>query len=211
MRALQGEKFDNSLANRITKNLPDTSDTKESAAALVNEYDNNPDFKKFLEDYKDSDIMVILVKMLGQSRQMGVHASAIAITPENIDKIIPIGTGKKGAYTQYTAKWCEMAGVIKFDILTVNTLLHVQNAIKLIKERHNIVIDPYDIPLEDKNVFKMFEQCNTDFVFQFNSDVSKSFGLVYLQHKTHYQEQQDISFPCPRHIVLTFLHSYRVL
>ncbi len=173
LRQLMGEEFDYALANTLTKNIPNDLDGHIEFAAdvLAGEMNRNEFFSDFME--KHPRILETITGLVGTARQMGIHASAVAITPIDISDIIPLATNKGEWYTQYTAKDCEKAGVIKFDILTVNTLNYIAEAIKLVQERHGVHLEKELIPLDDRAVFSEFEKGNTDFVFQFNSDVSK--------------------------------------
>jgi len=174
MRAMMGKDFDYGFACSITKNLPDDLDSEENKEIFKQELLNNKAFEKFVHENKD--ILKTIVKMMGQARQMGVHASAVAITPCPLNEIIPMGMRKGERYTQYAAPQCEAVGVIKFDILKVNTLNYITKAVNLVKERHGVIIDPDNIPMGDRKTLDAFEAGDTDFVFQFNSNISK--GLL---------------------------------
>lgn len=174
MRALMGENFDYAQACTVTKNLPpdiDSMPEDQAKQILYQEMSNNQTFGDLAKKY---DLLPVLFKMVGQARQMGVHASAVAITPITISDIIPLGRRDNEWYTQYSAKWCEMAGVIKFDILTVNTLNYIHDCLALVKERKNINLEMEQIPIDDSETFESFRRGDTDFVFQFNSDISKN-------------------------------------
>ena len=84
--------------------------------------------------------------------------------------------------TQMAAPMLEKCGLIKADLLSINTLKMVQDAVSLIKERHNKdlmeedengVAAIYRLP-DSKKVFKEFRAQKTDSSFQFNSDLIKS-------------------------------------
>lgn len=173
IRALMGEKFDYNLCNNITKSIKD-DDTAETQATLLiaDEMNKNKEFADFMNSHPD--ILKTIMDLVGTARQSGVHASAVAITPCDIKDIIPLATSKGEWYTQYTAKDCEKAGVIKFDLLTINTLNYIAKAVDLVEKRHEIKVKKETIPLDDRKIFDEFEKGNTDFVFQFNSDISKS-------------------------------------
>lgn len=124
------------------------------------------------------------------------HASAFAIADKPIDTFVPLMTVNGIRTTQYTAKACEKAGLIKMDYLCLTTLVDVENAIKLIQGRSNININDYEIinkikvpkimivphngqlhniynlPL-DQNVFNTIAEQDTATVFQLNTNSAK--------------------------------------
>ena len=64
----------------------------------------------------------------------------------------------------------ERTGIVKYDLLGLVNYRQIALAIKLIKERHGIIIDRRKIPLDDPVVFKnVFEKGNTATIFQFSS------------------------------------------
>ena len=124
----------------------------------------------------------IVQKAVSLVRQRSRHASAFCIADVNIDEIVPtmqIGEVKK--VTQYEAKQCEIAGLIKYDFLCIKVLDDIQGAINLINKKMGIVETEagyfqhegkrtyiWDIP-EDPNVFLDMQKGNTETVFQFNT------------------------------------------
>ena len=57
-------------------------------------------------------------------------------------------------------------GLIKLDILGLNTLSVVGDAIRYIKQEQGIDIDPYEIPLDDSEVYAEMFKGNNVGVFQ---------------------------------------------
>ena len=69
----------------------------------------------------------------------------------------------------------EEKGCLKMDFLGLRTLDIISGCLKNIERSCGRVIDPMDIPLDDKNVFeKIFQKGNTNSVFQFESAGMKS-------------------------------------
>jgi len=66
-------------------------------------------------------------------------------------------------------KEIEQAGLLKMDFLGLRTLTIIRDAIKLIKQNHNIEIDINNIPLDDDKTYKLFSKGQTTGVFQFES------------------------------------------
>ena len=79
----------------------------------------------------------IVKKAVSLVRQRSRHACSYVIADIDIDEIVPtmqIGTVKK--VTQYEAKQCEGAGLVKYDFLTIAILLDMMSAIDLINKKY---------------------------------------------------------------------------
>lgn len=129
-----------------------------------------------------AEIINVARQLRGQMRHRGVHAAAVVVAPEPIHEIVPVArvTKAKDAaaskwVTQYTMKWVEEAGLVKFDILGLSTLTHIQSCLALIKQHRGIDIDPYDLDWNDQEVFANFTPDNVTSVFQFDTEVAKPF------------------------------------
>ncbi|KXX69187.1 DNA polymerase III subunit alpha [Flammeovirga sp. SJP92] len=107
----------------------------------------------------------------GSVRNTGIHACGIIITPDDITKFIPVTTAKDAdlLVTQFDNSVVENAGMLKMDFLGLRTLSIIKDAIKLIKQRHGIDIDPDDIPLDDRKTYELYQRGETNGTFQFES------------------------------------------
>ncbi|MBP6396276.1 MAG: DNA polymerase III subunit alpha [Saprospiraceae bacterium] len=123
---------------------------------------------------EDSDVghMIRTAKKIeGSVRSTGVHACGVIITPEDISNIIPIATAKDSALvvSQFDNSVAEEAGLLKMDFLGLRTLTIIKDALKLIKETHDIEIDIDKIDLEDKLTYQLFQRGDTIGIFQYES------------------------------------------
>ena len=107
----------------------------------------------------------------GSVRNTGVHACGIIITPEDIKNLIPVTTSKDSdlLLTQYDNSVVEDAGLLKMDFLGLRTLSIIKDAVALIKEGHDVDLDPDAFPLDDEKTFKLFQKGYTNGIFQFES------------------------------------------
>ncbi|MGB1218796.1 MAG: DNA polymerase III subunit alpha [Flavobacteriales bacterium] len=107
----------------------------------------------------------------GSLRNTGVHACGVIITPDDITNFVPVTTGKgTDMYlTQYDNAVVESAGLLKMDFLGLKTLTIINEAIRLVKKRHDIDINPDDIPLDDPLTFELYQRGETNGTFQFES------------------------------------------
>ena len=77
----------------------------------------------------------------------------------------------------------EKIGLVKFDFLGIKTLTLMDKAVKAIKKNRNIDIDIENLPLADKDTYKLIASGNTNGVFQLESS-----GLKELLKKTQARE-----------------------
>ena len=110
-------------------------------------------------------------RLEGSVRNTGIHACGVIITPDDITKYVPVTTAKDSdlLVTQYDNSVVEDAGLLKMDFLGLKTLTIIKDAVKIVKDRHNVEIIPDDIPLDDKKTLELFSKGNTNGVFQFES------------------------------------------
>ncbi|MDC1221080.1 DNA polymerase III subunit alpha [Salibacteraceae bacterium] len=110
-------------------------------------------------------------KLEGSVRNTGIHACGVIITPEDIREFIPVATAKDSdlLVTQFDNSVVESAGLLKMDFLGLKTLTIMKDAIKLVKERHGVEIDPDTIPLDDEVTFDLYQKGETNGTFQFES------------------------------------------
>lgn len=109
----------------------------------------------------------LLEKMCGITRQFGRHAGGFCLADKPVYEYIPTAKiGKESHYiTQYSKDWVEKAGLIKMDLLGVNTLSDIGSCLKLIQERYGQKIDIYNLP-EESDVFDQYHKGDTITVFQ---------------------------------------------
>ena len=69
---------------------------------------------------------------------------------------------------QYSMKYCEMAGLVKFDFLGLQTLTVITKTLKLLADS-GVNLDIDDIPFDDQNTFNMLSEGLSTGVFQFES------------------------------------------
>ncbi len=107
----------------------------------------------------------------GSVRNTGIHACGVIITPDDITKFVPVGTAKDSdlLVTQFDNSVVESAGMLKMDFLGLKTLSVIKDAIRIVKERHGVEIDPDTIPLDDPKTFELYQRGATNGTFQFES------------------------------------------
>ena len=138
------------------------------------DFENIKTLRKILEDGKSlqSDVLKEAMILEGSVRNVGVHAAGIIIAPYDLTDIIPVATSKESdlLVTQFDGRVIEDAGVIKMDFLGLKTLTIIKDALRLIKQNHNVDIDIDYISLEDQKTFELYQRGDTNGTFQFESD-----------------------------------------
>ena len=111
-------------------------------------------------------------QLRGRIRGTGIHAAGVVTAKDSIFKYAPLETrsnpGNKERIPVVAVDMEEAAniGLIKLDVLGLKTLTVIDDAIKIIKQRHKVSINLKEIPLDDKKVYEMLSEGRTKGVFQ---------------------------------------------
>ncbi|MCA0430360.1 MAG: DNA polymerase III subunit alpha [Bacteroidetes bacterium] len=134
------------------------------------EQSNN--FRKLSEEKTpEAEVLKQAYELEGCVRNTGVHACGVIITPDELTKFVPVTKPKEGSMllTQFDNSVAESAGLLKMDFLGLRTLTIIKDALKMIKENHNIDIDIDEIDLNDPKALELFQRGETNGIFQFES------------------------------------------
>ena len=107
----------------------------------------------------------------GSLRNTGIHACGVIITPSDITNYVPIATAKDSDLyvTQFDNSVVEDAGLLKMDFLGLKTLTLIKDTVKIVKAKHNVILDPENFPLDDQLTYELFQRGETVGVFQYES------------------------------------------
>lgn len=107
----------------------------------------------------------------GSVRNTGIHACGVIITPSDITNFVPVALAKDSDLyvTQFDNSVVESAGLLKMDFLGLKTLTLIKDTVKIVKGRHNIVLDPDTFPLDDEKTYELFQRGETVGIFQYES------------------------------------------
>lgn len=139
--------------------------------------------KKLVEMFQVSELtkklLDISIQLEGLVRHTSLHAAGIAIykTQTQVSDHSSLSThvplyrvsSKDPLCTQFSMKYVEMAGLVKFDFLGLQTLTLIRKTVELVKTNHQIDIDIDNIPHDDKQTFIFINQLNLAGVFQLDS------------------------------------------
>ncbi len=110
-------------------------------------------------------------KLEGSVRNTGIHACGVVITPDDITKYVPVKIDKDNdmLVSQFDNSVAEDAGLLKMDFLGLKTLSIIRDAVRIVKETHDLDLDPEAVPLDDEKTYKLFQRGETVGIFQYES------------------------------------------
>lgn len=169
------------LADKISKLIPKTPGISLKDALLeepqLKELLSNPDNM----DYEDAnEIWEMALKLEGITRNVGKHAGGVLIAPNKITDFSAIYCDEEGhRVSQFDKDDVESVGLVKFDFLGLRNLTVINAAVKNINERRareqKPALELEDLPLDDKNAYKLLQEAKTTAVFQLESSGMKKY------------------------------------
>ena len=107
----------------------------------------------------------------GNLRNTGIHACGVIITPSDITEFVPVITAKDSDLyvTQFDNSVVEDAGLLKMDFLGLKTLTLIKDAVKLVKYRTGVQLNPDEFPIDDEKTYQLFQRGETVGIFQYES------------------------------------------
>ncbi|WP_168464841.1 DNA polymerase III subunit alpha [Wolbachia endosymbiont of Ctenocephalides felis wCfeT] len=128
-----------------------------------------------LQKERDSDEVIaklldISLKLEGIYRHVSTHAAGIVICDQKLENFVPVYYDPNSSLpiTQYSMKYVEKAGLIKFDFLGLGTLTLIDHVCRLIN-RNEKKIDISSVPLNDSKTYEMLSSGDAIGVFQLES------------------------------------------
>ena len=115
-------------------------------------------------------LMEIALQLEGLYRHASTHAAGVVIGDRPLTELVPIYRDPKSDFlvTQYSMKYVEQAGLVKFDFLGLTTLTILQRGLAYLA-REGIVVDLAHVPLDDAPTYAMLQKGDAGGVFQFES------------------------------------------
>ena len=143
-------------ANPVT--LQQALDTEPRLAA---ERDDDPAVARLIE---------ISLQLEGLYRHASTHAAGIVIGDRPLSELVPLYRDPRSDMpaTQFSMKYVEMAGLVKFDLLGLKTLTVLDHATAILREA-GVGIDLDAIPLDDGKTYEMLGGGAAMGVFQLES------------------------------------------
>lgn len=142
------------------------SDALEKEPQLAERRENEEEVRELLE---------LALRLEGLTRNIGMHAGGVLISPGKISDFSPVYCQADGAslVSQYDKDDVEAVGLVKFDFLGLRTLtildMALENANKQRAEQDLPPLAFATLPLDDKKTFQLLKTANTTAVFQLES------------------------------------------
>src|SRR5579864_9525178 len=151
---------------RLTKMVPNVLNI-----SLEDAMKQEPGFGEAAKaDPRVADILQVARRLEGLARNCSVHAAGVVISPQPLKELVPLyKTNRDEIVTQFDMNGLEKLQLLKMDFLGLTTLTLIEDALRLIKKRHDIELDPQELPLDDKATYEIFGKGFTSGVFQFES------------------------------------------
>ncbi|MBM3504367.1 MAG: DNA polymerase III subunit alpha [Alphaproteobacteria bacterium] len=156
------------LVDRICKMVPNNP---ANPVKLKDAIENEPRLKH-LRDTEDGvdPLLDIGMKLEGLYRHASTHAAGVVIGDRPLDQLVPLYLDPRSPMpaTQFSMKYVESAGLVKFDFLGLKTLTVIDRAQKLLRQK-GVEVDIARLPLDDLKTYEMLQRAESIGVFQFES------------------------------------------
>ncbi|MGH7211670.1 MAG: DNA polymerase III subunit alpha, partial [Acetobacteraceae bacterium] len=126
-----------------------------------------------LQQMRDEDesvrrLLEIALQLEGLYRHASTHAAGVVIGDRPLVELVPLYRDPRSELlvTQYSMKYVEQAGLVKFDFLGLTTLTILQRA-KGFLARLGVAVDLDRLPLDDTRTYEMLSRGEAGGVFQF--------------------------------------------
>jgi DNA polymerase-3 subunit alpha len=154
--------------DRIAKLVPNNP---ANPTTLQQAIDGEPQLQALRdEDEAVAHLLTLALKLEGLYRNSSTHAAGVVIGDRALSDIVPLYRDPRSSTlaTQFSMKYVEAAGLVKFDFLGLKTLDVLQKAVELLEDR-DISVDLATLPLDDPKTFEMLARGDTTGVFQCES------------------------------------------
>jgi DNA polymerase-3 subunit alpha len=158
--------------DRIAKLVPDVlnitlQEAMRQEPKLQEAADADPRVKTLLE---------IALRLEGLARHASTHAAGVVVAPDDLEEFCPVYKDQKtgSLTTQYSMKYVEKIGLVKFDFLGLKNLTVINNAVKLIRKGKTPEFDITALADDDRASYELISAGNTTGIFQLESSGMKS-------------------------------------
>ena len=132
---------------------------------LRRQYEENPRTRRLVDTARALE---------GMPRHASTHAAGVLITRRPVTNYVPLQTNDDVVTTQFPMGTLEKLGLLKMDILGLRTLTVIRDTLDMMRQM-GVDMKPEEIPMDDKGVYDMICQGDTDGVFQLESGGMRAF------------------------------------
>ncbi|MCM0082327.1 DNA polymerase III subunit alpha [Geomonas sp. Red32] len=138
--------------------------------------EQEPKIKELMaEDPRVNEVMTVALRLEGLARHISTHAAGLVVAPKQMEEFAPVYKDQKtgSLTTQYSMKYVEKVGLVKFDFLGLKNLTVIDNACKHIRNGKDPNFDITLLTDDDEESYKLLQAGNTTGVFQLESSGMK--------------------------------------
>ena len=164
--------FSYDFCDRLAKLIPFNPNQNEKIGFLKKCLDDVDELRQIYNTNADAKTVVdAAMRLEGVARHYSTHACAVVITPKPLIEYLPLQKDTKddSIITQYEMHAVEDLGLLKMDFLGLSNLTIIQEALRLVEQNYGVKIDIDNLPLDDKETFKLFRDGRTTGIFQLES------------------------------------------
>ena len=132
---------------------------------LRRQYEENPRTRRLVDTARALE---------GMPRHASTHAAGVLVTRRPVTDYVPLQTNDDVVTTQFPMGTLEKLGLLKMDILGLRTLTVIRDTLDMMRQM-GVDMKPEEIPMDDKGVYDMICQGDTDGVFQLESGGMRAF------------------------------------
>ncbi|MBT1076856.1 DNA polymerase III subunit alpha [Geobacter grbiciae] len=157
--------------DRIAKLVPEVLGIK-----LKDAIAQEPRLKEAAEaDPRVKELLDIGLCLEGLARHASTHAAGVVVAPKVLEEFCPVYKDQKtgSLTTQYSMKYVEKIGLVKFDFLGLKNLTVIHNAVKIIRAGKDPDFDIAALRDDDRASYDLISAGNTTGVFQLESSGMK--------------------------------------
>ncbi|MDE2466888.1 MAG: DNA polymerase III subunit alpha [Alphaproteobacteria bacterium] len=129
--------------------------------------------EKRLQQMRDEDeavarLLTIAQQLEGLYRHASTHAAGVVIGDRPLMELVPVYRDPRSdmLVTQYSMKYVEQAGLVKFDFLGLTTLTILRRAQDFLSGE-GINVDVASLPFDDSKTWQMLQKGDAGGIFQF--------------------------------------------
>src|SRR5450830_188387 len=148
----------------------------ELGITLEKAIEKEPQFNERREQEEEvNELLELALRLEGLTRNVGMHAGGVLISPGKISDFSPIYCQANGdsLVSQYDKDDVEAVGLVKFDFLGLRTLTILDMALENTNVQRALEALPplsfETLPIDDAPTYKLLKQANTTAVFQLES------------------------------------------
>jgi len=146
----------------LAKKIPKVIDI-----SLEDAHKQEPEIGKMLSEHPVlRDVWEVALKLEGLSRHAGTHASGVVISDKPVMEHVPLYVADGVVMTQYDMNALTKLGMLKIDVLGLETLTVLDRAVKLVERVKGVKVALDRIPLDDRKTFEMLGRGSVKGVFQ---------------------------------------------